>query len=153
MAEMNRMASYAICSTVVGVDPVVPPTPTLSNVTTRRFDASASINAQQYTLPSEGGVLGDVGHPQLIGSDAGEPSSHQILAAHVSHARAARQAPSRSTLDAELAHDLRDGVVADDDLTAEPQLGGDAMGSVDTAGITAYLGDLGRQEDTPQRPR
>ena len=39
------MASQAICSMVSGVLPVEPPTPTLSNVTTRRDAASASISA------------------------------------------------------------------------------------------------------------
>ena len=39
------MASRAICSMVSGVLPVEPPTPALSNVTTRRARASASISA------------------------------------------------------------------------------------------------------------
>ena len=39
------MASRAICSMVSGVVPVEPPTPALSNVTTRRAGASASISA------------------------------------------------------------------------------------------------------------
>ena len=42
---MKAMASRAICSTLSGVVPVEPPTPALSNVTTRRFCASASISA------------------------------------------------------------------------------------------------------------
>ena len=41
---MNAMASRAICAIVFGVVPVDPPTPTLSNVTTRRSPASASIS-------------------------------------------------------------------------------------------------------------
>ena len=45
MAAMNAMASRAICSIVSGVMPVEPPTPALSNVTTRRVEASASISA------------------------------------------------------------------------------------------------------------
>ena len=44
-AVMNAMASRAICPTVSGVFPDEPPTPVLSNVTTRRPDASASISA------------------------------------------------------------------------------------------------------------
>src|SRR6266516_3275685 len=39
------MASWAMASIVLGVLPVVAPTPTLSNVTTRRFAASASMRA------------------------------------------------------------------------------------------------------------
>ena len=35
----------AICVIVLGVVPVEPPTPALSNVTTRRSEASASISA------------------------------------------------------------------------------------------------------------
>ena len=45
IASMNAIASCAIASTVFGVLPVVAPTPTLSNVTTRRSAASASISA------------------------------------------------------------------------------------------------------------
>jgi hypothetical protein len=45
MAAMKAMASRAICSTLSGVVPVEPPTPALSNVTTRRSVASASISA------------------------------------------------------------------------------------------------------------
>jgi hypothetical protein len=45
IAARNAMASCAICSMVLGVDPVEPPTPELSNVTTRRVAASASISA------------------------------------------------------------------------------------------------------------
>ena len=43
IASMKAIASWAIASTVFGVAPVVPPTPTLSNATTRRSAASASI--------------------------------------------------------------------------------------------------------------
>ncbi len=102
------------------------------------------MTAQQYTLPSGGGVLGDVGHPKLIGSAASEPSLHE---AHVAHPGAARQAASGDALDAELMHDLCDGVVADDDLAAEAQLGGDAVGAVDAAGVAVNLGDL----ESPRR--
>ena len=42
---MNAIASWAICSTVSGVVPVEPPTPALSNVMTRRLEASASMRA------------------------------------------------------------------------------------------------------------
>jgi len=45
MAAIKARASRAICSMVSGVVPVEPPTPALSNVTTRRADASASISA------------------------------------------------------------------------------------------------------------
>jgi hypothetical protein len=46
MATRKAMASRAICSMVPGVVPVEPPTPALSNVTTRRpLAASASISA------------------------------------------------------------------------------------------------------------
>ena len=45
MAAMNAIASRAICSMVSGVVPVEPPTPALSNVTTRRVEVSASISA------------------------------------------------------------------------------------------------------------
>ena len=45
MAAMNAMASRAIASIVSGVVPVEPPTPALSNVTTLRPVASASIRA------------------------------------------------------------------------------------------------------------
>jgi hypothetical protein len=45
MAAMNAMASRAICSMVSGVVPVEPPTPALSNVTTRRPGASTPISA------------------------------------------------------------------------------------------------------------
>ena len=42
---MKAIASWAIASTVLGVRPVVAPTPTLSNATTRRSAASASTSA------------------------------------------------------------------------------------------------------------
>jgi hypothetical protein len=49
LAELHggdeRDASRAICSMVSGVVPVEPPTPALSNVTTRLVGASASISA------------------------------------------------------------------------------------------------------------
>ncbi len=45
MAARNATASRAICSMVSAVVPVEPPTPALSNVTTRRAGASASISA------------------------------------------------------------------------------------------------------------
>jgi hypothetical protein len=45
LVKEEGMASCAICSTVFGVFPVEPPTPVLSNVTTRRPGASASISA------------------------------------------------------------------------------------------------------------
>ena len=45
MAAMNAIASRAICSMVSGVVPVEPPTPALSNVTTRRVEVSVSISA------------------------------------------------------------------------------------------------------------
>jgi hypothetical protein len=45
MAAMNAMASRAIWSIVSGVVPVDPPTPALSNATTRLVDASASTRA------------------------------------------------------------------------------------------------------------
>ena len=45
IAARNARASRAICSMVSGVVPVEPPTPALSNVTTRRAVASASIRA------------------------------------------------------------------------------------------------------------
>ncbi len=45
IAVTKAMASWAICSIVFGVLPVEPPTPVLSNVTTCRFVASASISA------------------------------------------------------------------------------------------------------------
>jgi hypothetical protein len=45
IAFRKVMASCAICSMRWGVFPVVPPTPTLSKVTTWRDDASASISA------------------------------------------------------------------------------------------------------------
>jgi len=45
MAARNAMASRAICPMVSGVVPAEPLTPALSNVTTRRAVASASISA------------------------------------------------------------------------------------------------------------
>ena len=45
IASRKAIASWAIASTVFGVVPVVAPTPTLSNVTTRRSAASASMSA------------------------------------------------------------------------------------------------------------
>jgi hypothetical protein len=45
IAARKARASRAICSMVSGVVPVEPPTPTLSNVTTLRACATASISA------------------------------------------------------------------------------------------------------------
>jgi hypothetical protein len=45
IASVKAMASCAICPTVAGVAPAEPPTPVLSNVTTGRVAASASISA------------------------------------------------------------------------------------------------------------
>ena len=45
IALMKAIASCAICSTVLGVVPVDPPTPTLSKVITRRFAARSSMSA------------------------------------------------------------------------------------------------------------
>jgi hypothetical protein len=45
IASRNAIASWAIASTALGVLPVEAPTPTLSNVTTRRSAASASMRA------------------------------------------------------------------------------------------------------------
>src|SRR4051812_36035737 len=58
-----------------------------------------------------------------------------------------------SPLDAELAHDRGDRVVAGDDLPAEAQLGVDAVRTVDACRITMNLNDLAGEEDPSKRSR
>ena len=55
------MASRAICVIVLGVVPVDPATPALSNVTTRRLCASASTSAGSQLSPRAFGHTGFTG--------------------------------------------------------------------------------------------
>ncbi len=76
------------------------------------------------------GVLGDVGHPQLIGALAREGAAHEIQRAQVPDPSALRQPAGRNALQTELAHDRLDRVVPDDDVAPVAQLRTDSQRSV-----------------------
>jgi hypothetical protein len=48
----------------------------MAQPTTRRDQASRT--TQQYTFPSRGGVLGEVGYPQLVRAVAAEVAADQV---------------------------------------------------------------------------
>jgi len=69
--------------------------------------------AEDLALAS--GVLGDVGDPQLVRAVAPELAADQVKRRDPRELGAARQPPARQALQAELAHDVADGVVTDGD--------------------------------------
>ena len=68
-------------------------------------------------------VLGDVGHPQLVGPAATELAPDEIQRGHRREPGALRQPSRRQALDAQVAHDQRDGVVADRDVAPVLEFG------------------------------
>jgi hypothetical protein len=106
-----------------------------------------SRTTQPEDLALAGRVLGDVGHPQQVGTLATEVATDQVHRGDLAQPRALRQPPGRKALDAELAHDQLDGVVADADAAAVQELGLDAVGAIGAARRLVDLDDLSRQPD------
>jgi hypothetical protein len=91
-------------------------------------------------------VLGDVGHPQLVGCVATELAPNEVRATDPAEAGAAWHPPPRQTLDSELVHDRGDRVVADNDLASKAKLGGDTKRAVDAGRGAMNIDDLAGEE-------
>jgi hypothetical protein len=82
----------------------------------------------------------DVGHPQLVGAAAGELAVDQVGSDLVGLGMAPLWAAGGASQPGAV-HQLRNGVVADHDAVAEPQLGMDPQGAVGAARALVDLGD------------
>jgi hypothetical protein len=98
-------------------------------------------------------VLGDVGHPQLVGPVAAKDAADEVQVGDLGDLRPLREPARRQTLDPQLAHDRPDRVVADDDVSPVAQLRGDAHLAAGAARGLVDVGDLASQPDPAQGAR
>jgi len=104
-------------------------------------------------LALSGRVLGDVGHPELVGPVAIEPAPDEVEGGDSANPCALGHLSRRQALDSELGHDRGDRVVADRDLAAVEELGGDPHRAVGAARGLVDAGDLAGEPDSPQGSR
>ena len=105
-------------------------------------------------LALAGGVLGDVGHPQLV---RGTPEKSRRTRSSERPTRPARAPRGSRRFGTPLIPRsrmiVRDRVVADEDVAAVAQLGCHAFSAVDAARGPVHVGDLAGQPDAPERRR
>lgn len=107
--------------------------------TTRRLQASTT--TRQHSRPSEGGVLGDVGHPQLIRAVAAKLAVDQILAGGSMLGARLASSSGGQPGDLLLAHDRGNQLLVGDVPIQIGQLRSDAPHSVGLARLGVNLSD------------
>jgi hypothetical protein len=108
-------------------------------------DDSAAVGIEHDTaveLAFSGWVLGDVGHPQLVGLGSAEPALDQVAGTGEVRDLAATVPVAGKALDAGTLHQQLDGAVADLYPAREGEFGVNPSGAVSPSRHRVYLDDL-----------
>jgi hypothetical protein len=104
-------------------------------------------------LAFAGGVLGDVGDPQLIGAGAGELAVDQVAGGCLGSQPTPEPWPAGHAPQAGAAHQQLHGVVADADAAAQGELGVDPSAAIGLPGGGVDLVDGVSEPGMADRPR